>query len=72
MWRALEKAESILCTVWQQQFIKFYSKAEQIERGWQCTHYVDVAAIVDCTVQQCNRPVGRHGKIYEFVEYKTN
>jgi len=57
--RALDKAEAILHPVWQEHLVKFYSKAEQIERNWTCTNYSQVGIILDCTVQECNRPLAR-------------
>jgi hypothetical protein len=47
--------------VWERELIVFYSKAEQEDQNWIATYHPDCAIITDCTVQQCNRPLGTFG-----------
>jgi hypothetical protein len=61
MGRAISKAEEVLSPIWSQALIQFLSKAQQEEHGWRATHYPEATLILDCTVQQCNKPTSTFG-----------
>jgi hypothetical protein len=67
--RALAKAEETLYPIWQEHLIVFYTKAEQEERGWVSEHFPEAALLTDCTVQQCNHPLGQHGNHSIIIYY---